>query len=187
MPSSQPIPPPSVSPPTPVSANVPPGTARPAATVAASRSCHKAPPSTIARRPAPSTRTPRTAEVDGAPAVNQPVTGDAVSPASDADGETGRASLADRRGDVIARLGSHDGGRPAIDHPVERRPGADSYSSSPGRITTPLSPASRPANVRVAALIAPPRGEHAARPSRCSPGSGNRISCYRQIARICRS
>ena len=56
---TQPSPPPSVSPATPVSDTTPPGTTRPKACVSRSTSPHKAPPWTRAVRDSGSTSTPR--------------------------------------------------------------------------------------------------------------------------------
>ena len=122
-PDSQPMPPPSANPPTPVSPNVPPTTARWCAQAAGSTSSHNAPPPT---------RTSRSfgidldgaavAQVDDQRAIGHGVPGDAVPAAADGDrqAEVGRSH---HRGDhVVVGADPDDHGRPALDGRVERHP-----------------------------------------------------------------
>ena len=106
---SQPIPPPSVSPPMPVSPNVPPTTARPCAHAAVSTSSHSAPPAT---RTMPVVGVDGdlalVAQVDHERAVRHPVAGDAVPAAADRDRQAEVTGRDHRRHDVLDRADPDD-------------------------------------------------------------------------------
>ena len=117
--ASQPMPPPSVSPPTPVCETLPAVVARPCGRVERSRVRRSAPPWTVARRRSGSTADlAHRRQVDHQAALGHGQPQDAVPAALDRDLETRIASMADRRRDVVRRRAASDERRPPIDHRV---------------------------------------------------------------------
>ncbi len=123
MPDSQPIPPPSVSPPTPVSPNVPPTTARWCAQAAAI--------DVFPQRAAAGTHEASfgidldgaaVAQVDDQRAIGHGVSGDAVPAATDGDRQTQVGGRHHRGDHVLVGADPDDHGGPALDGRVERRP-----------------------------------------------------------------
>ena len=116
---SQPIPPPSVSPPTPVWETWPAGTARPCAWVAASSSARSVPPPTRTIRRSGSTWTElKRADVDADCAVAHRPAGDGMATGADRERRPRRASGTDRRSDIVGIRRKGDGRRRAVDGAV---------------------------------------------------------------------
>ena len=141
---SQPKPPPSVSPATPVVELMPTGVARPWAWVASSKSASVAPPSTVARRRSGSTRTAfiRERSITSPPShvalpamLCPPPRTASSSPLSRAN-PTPRTTSA-----VVAQRAMTAGRRSIIAFQILR---ASSYEPSPGRSTSPPRPSLNP-------------------------------------------
>jgi hypothetical protein len=118
------MPPPSVSPPTPVWDTLP--------AVVVSPMLHRGAIERAEQRTAPHPRAPalrihadaaHRAQVDHQPAVGDAEAEHAVPAAAHADLELALAAVAHRLGDVVGARAAHDRPRPAVDHRVPHRPG----------------------------------------------------------------
>ena len=116
-----PIPPPSVSPPTPVVEMIPHGTARPCSCVAASTSPQVAPPPTRTVRALGIDRDRvQQREIDDDAVVDAPEPAAVVTAAADRQGQVVRAGEGDHARHVVRARAARDHRRPLVDHRVEQ-------------------------------------------------------------------